>query len=424
MHKMIRITATLVAAGFTTASFAEVPPLQTRIVASGLDRPLFVTSPVGDSRLFIVEQGGAIKILQNGTVLPTPFLDLSKSVDTSGERGLLGMAFDPNFATNGRFYVDYIDKTTLNTVVATYRAGASTPNLADSSSGQTVLTVAQPAGLNNHKAGWVGFRPGEPNNLYIATGDGGGANDPQNRAQNLNENLGKILRVDVSSDRFPNDNAKYGYAIPAGNMTGGNPEIFAYGLRNPYRDSFDRETGTFYIADVGQDKREEVDIGKAGANYGWRTFEGTFLNFPNDPAILNHTPPIYEYDHNGAGASITGGYVYHGSGIEGLDGTYFFADFVTGKVMSFHYTGTGITDLTDRTAELISPTGISGSISSFGEDSSGNVYLVSINGQVGMITAVPEPKVWAMMLAGVAMVTLWPRRRGEADQPRYAKLRA
>ncbi len=159
--------------GFASIGFAAVPPLQTQIVASGLDRPLFVTAPSGDSRLFIVEQGGAIKILQNGAVLPTPFLNLSSSVDTSGERGLLGMAFDPNFATNRRFYVDYIDKTTLNTVVATYEASAAQPNIADAASGQTVLTVAQPAGLNNHKAGWIGFRPGEPNNLYIATGDGG-----------------------------------------------------------------------------------------------------------------------------------------------------------------------------------------------------------------------------------------------------------
>jgi glucose/arabinose dehydrogenase len=346
-------------------------------------------------------------------VLPTPFLNLS--VDTSGERGLLGMAFDPNFATNRRFYVDYIDKTTLNTVVATYQASAAQPNVADPASGQTVLTLTQPAGLNNHKAGWIGFRPGESNNLYIATGDGGGANDPQNRAQNLHDDLGKILRVDVSADRSPGDPTQYGYTIPAGNMTGDvNPEIYAYGLRNPYRDSFDRENGTFYIADVGQDNREEINIGAAGANYGWREFEGTRLNFPNDPPIANHTPPIYEYDHNGAGASITGGYVYHGSAIDGLAGTYFFADFITDKVMSFHYTGSGITDLTDRTAELLSPTGISGSISSFGEDSSGNLYLVSLNGQVGMITAVPEPEGWAMMLAGMAVVTAWVRRRERA----------
>jgi glucose/arabinose dehydrogenase len=391
---------------------SAVAQLQTQIVATGLSKPLFATSPSGDSRLFIVEQGGLIKILENGTVRSTPFLDLSGSVDTDGERGLLGMAFDPNFATNRRFYVDYIDKTTLNTVVATYQASAAQPNIADAASRQTVITIAQPAGLNNHKAGWIGFRPGEAANLYIGTGDGGSRDDPENRAQNLSENLGKMLRVDVSTDRLPNDAAQYGYAIPAGNLAGGNSEIYAYGLRNPYRDSFDRETGTFYIADVGQDNREEINIGAAGANYGWRKFEGTRLNIPDDPSLAHHTLPIFEYDHNGGGASITGGYVYRGSAIDGLDGTYFFADFVNDKVMSFHFTGAPITnaDVTDRTAELLSPTGISGGISSFGEDAAGNLYLVSINGQVGMITAIPEPEGWAMMLAGIALVSLRARR--------------
>lgn len=412
---MIKIFSAVFAAAFVGIAFApSALALQTQIVASGLSQPLFATAPKGDSRLFIVEQGGLIKILQNGTVLPTPFLDLSNSVNTSGERGLLGMAFDPGFTDNRRFYVNYIDKTTLDTVVATYQASTAQPNLADATSRQTVITIAQPAGLDNHKAGWIGFRPGEAGNLYIGTGDGGSANDPQNRAQNLADNLGKMLRVDVSADRFPNDPAQYGYAIPAGNLAGANPEIYAYGLRNPYRDSFDRETGTFYIADVGQDNREEINIGAAGANYGWRKFEGTRLNLPGDPPIGNHTPPIYEYDHNGSDASITGGYVYRGSLIDGLDGTYFFADFVTDKVMSFRFTGSGITELTDRTAELLSPTGISGSISSFGEDGFGNLYLVSLNGQVGMITAIPEPKAYAMTLAGMVLVTLFVRRREKA----------
>jgi glucose/arabinose dehydrogenase len=416
-----------------TAAFAAtvwIPPalaqLQTKIVATGLSRPLFATSPNGDSRLFIVEQGGLIKILENGAVRSTPFLDLSGSVNTDGERGLLGMAFDPHFATNRRFYVDYIDKTTLNTVVATYQASAAQHNIADAASGQTVITIAQPAGLNNHKAGWIGFRPGEAANLYISTGDGGSRDDPQNRAQNLSENLGKMLRVDVSTDRLPNDAAQYGYGIPAGNIAGGNPEIYAYGLRNPYRDSFDRETGTFYIADVGQDNREEINIGTAGANYGWRKFEGTRLNFPDDPPLAHHTLPIFEYDHNGGGASITGGYVYRGSAIDGLDGTYFFADFVNDKVMSFHFTGAPITnaDVTDRTAELLSPNGISGGISSFGEDAAGNLYLVSINGQVGMITAIPEPEGWAMMLAGMALVSLRVRRFAKCKTQRKSSGRA
>jgi glucose/arabinose dehydrogenase len=412
---MIKPFSALLTLAFATslgapAAFAQ---LQTRIVASGLDRPLFATSPAGDSRLFIVEQGGLIKILQNGTVQPTPFLDLSGSVNTEGERGLLGMAFDPNFASNRRFYVDYIDKTSLNTVVATYQVSATQPNVADITSRQTVLTVQQPE-FNNHKAGWLGFRPGESRNLYIATGDGGLHDDPGNRAQNLSSNLGKILRVDVSSDHLPNDPTQYGYAIPDGNVTGGNPEIYAYGLRNPFRDSFDRENGTFYIGDVGQNAREEIDIGAAGANYGWRRFEGTLVNFPNDPQIPNHTLPIFEYNHTADGGSVIGGYVYRGSEIPGLEGTYFFADFVNDKVMSFRFTGSGITDLTDRTAELLSPTGISGNITSFGEDASGNLYLVSLDGQVGRIALIPEPTSYAMMLAGMGLIGVWVRRRGKA----------
>ena len=407
----------LFAAGFTNLVSAAVPPLKTEIVASGFDRPLFATAPNGDPRLFVVEQGGLVKIVQNGTILPSPFLDLSAKVDTRGERGLLGMTFDPGFETNRRFYVDYIDKTTLNTVVATYQASAAQPNVADTSTAQTVLTVAQPE-FSNHKAGWIGFRPGEAANLYVATGDGGSANDPQNRAQNLNDNLGKILRVDVSADRFPADNTQYGYGIPTGNIATGNPEIYAYGLRNPFRDSFDRETGTFYIADVGQNQREEIDIGAAGANYGWRKFEGTRLNFPDDPELPNHTPPIFEYNNEG-GAGVIGGYVYRGEAIEGLAGTYFFADLATDKVTSFRFTeGGGITELTDRTAELISPTGITGGITSFGEDGFGNLYLVSFDGgKVGMIAAIPEPEGWAMMLAGMALVSLWVWRRQKITVP-------
>lgn len=407
--------AVLAATVWAKPAFAQ--QLQTQIVATGLDRPLFATAPAGDSRLFIAEQGGLIKVLQNGTVQSTPFLDLSASVDTEGERGLAGLTFDPNFATNRRFYVDYIDKATKNTVVATYQVNSSSPNIADPASRQTILTVEQPAGSIYHKAGWIGFRPGEPNNLYIATGDGGELYDRNHhRAQSLHDNLGKILRVDVSADRFPTDNAKYGYAIPGGNMTGGNPEIYAYGLRNPFRDSFDRETGTFYIADVGADDREEINIGSAGANYGWSTFEGTLLKFPEDLPIANYTSPIYEYDHNGGHAAVIGGYVYRGEAIDGLQGTYFFADLSNRTITSFRLSESGeITELTDRSAELMSPTGISSGVSSFGEDGFGNLYIVSINGKVGMITAIPEPEIHALMLAGMALIALWVRRRSKAE---------
>lgn len=397
---------------FSSLGFAATPPLQTRLVASGLTQPLFAGSPVGDDRLFIVERGGLIKILENGTVRPTPFLDLSGSVDTSGERGLLGMAFDPGFRTNGRVYVNYIDKATLDTVVKTYQVSAGQPNIADISTGQTVLTVDQPEGSVYHKAGWVGFRPGEAANLYVATGDG----VPSTNGQRLDTNLGKILRIDVSEDRFPNDDEQYGYAIPAGNLQGGNPEIYAYGLRNPYRNSFDRENGTFYIADVGSETREEINIGEAGANYGWHAYEGTvegpFVTSPEELQIANHHLPIYEYDHNDGPAAVIGGYVYRGSAIDDLPGTYFFADLSTNKVTSFRFTEEGgVTELTDRTEELISPDGITGNITSFGEDGFGNLYLISFNGEVGLITAVPEPEAWAMMLAGITLIGAWARRR-------------
>ena len=413
---MTKYFSTLFAAFAATAlvppALAQSVQLQTNIVATGLERPLFATAPSGDSRLFIVEQGGLIKILQNGSVLSTPFLNLSNSVISGAESGLVGMAFDPNFASNHRFYVNYIDKTSRDTVVAIYQVDPARPNVADTASRQTIITIDQPEGSGVHKAGWMGFRNGEPSNLYIASGDGG----VDTNAQNLSSNLGKILRVDVSSDRFPGDPSQYGYTIPGGNIHTGNPEIYAYGLRNPFRDSFDRETGTFYIADVGQNIREEINIGAAGANFGWRKFEGTVEIHPDDPSIANHTPPVHEYGHTEDGASVIGGYVYRGSAIPGLEGTYFFADFVNDKVMSFRLTESGITELTDRSPELLSPTGISGHITSFGEDASGNLYLTSLNGQVGVIAAIPEPQSYAMMIVGMALIGIWVRRRGKASE--------
>ena len=409
---MKKIIFTLFAAGFTNLVSAAVPRLRLKSLPADLTGPCLPPRPTAIRGCSSSSRGAWSRSCKMERCCRPHSLICQLRSTLPASAAFWDMTFDPGFATNRRFYVDYIDKTTLNTVVATYQASASQPNIADTATAQTVLTVAQPE-FTNHKAGWIGFRPGEDTNLYIATGDGGSANDPQNRAQNLHENLGKILRVDVSADRLPADNTQYGYAIPTGNIANGNPEIYASGLRNPFRDSFDRETGTFYIADVGQSAREEINIGAAGANYGWRKFEGTLLNFPNDPAIPNHTPPIFEYNNEGT-AGVIGGYVYRGAAIEGLQGTYFFADLATDKVTSFRFTGGGgVTELTDRTAELISPTGISGSITSFGEDGFGNIYLVSFDGgKVGMITAIPEPGAWAMMLAGMALISVWARRRG------------
>jgi hypothetical protein len=221
------------------------------VVTSGLDTPLFLTAPAGDPRLFVVERGGTIRIIQNGVLLNQPFLDISTQVESStGERGLLGLAFDPSYSSNGKFYVDYIDSTTAhNTQIAGFTVSAGNPNVANPS-GTSILSIDQPA-FSNHKGGWIGFRPNEPSNLYIATGDGGDANDPGNRAQSLSSDLGKILRIDV---QHPANGLNY--SIPASNPFAGgasiDDKIWAYGLRNPYRDSFDRATGDFYIADVGQ----------------------------------------------------------------------------------------------------------------------------------------------------------------------------
>jgi glucose/arabinose dehydrogenase len=392
------------AAGASTQAMA----LGAQLIGSGFSQPVFLTAPVDDARLFIVERTGKIQVMSNGVT--STYLDLSGQIATDGERGLLGLAFDPNFASNGRFYVDYIDKTSLNTVVASYTAPSAAAMTANPASRQTIITVQQRA-ASNHKAGWIGFRPGDTTSLYIATGDGGGSNDPEGKAQNLNDNLGKMLRI--------TPNAAGGYSIPAGNpfagATPGNDEIWAYGLRNPFRNSFDRQTGNFWIADVGQDTREEIDFEATGTpggrNYGWRALEGSGDN-PNvgDPAPPDATGPIYDYLHGEMGESIIGGYVYRGTGEAGLDGTYFFGDYVSGKIFSLRESGGAV--VPGSFAEVTSPFG-SNSITSFGEDAAGNLYVMGIDGNVYRFAqAVPEPAEWALFASGLALVALGVRRRG------------
>ena len=387
------------------------------VISSGLTQPLALTSALGDDRLFVVEKGGAIRVLSGGVLQATPFLDLSGQVATDGERGLLGLTFDPGFSSNGRFYVDYIDKTTLNTVVARYQVAALGSAVADPTSAQTIISIAQP-NFSNHKGGWLGFRPGDTQNLYIATGDGGGSNDPLNNAQNGGSLLGKVLRLDVSGNTA-------GYAIANSNPFVGSStvrsEVWALGLRNPFRNSFDRQTGDFWIGDVGQGAREEIDFEAAtnpgGRNYGWRIREGTIATPGVGGTAPGLTDPVYDYAHlnqGGLGNSVIGGYVYRGPSIAGADGRYFFGDYVSNKIFSLAVGAGGtVSGLRDETASFIGSSGLSG-LDSFGEDSLGRLYALGINGVVVRLavpTAVPEPESYALMLAGLAGLTLWLRRR-------------
>ncbi len=363
--------------------------LTTVRVASGLSRPVFVTAPPGDTqRLFIVEaqvgSSGRIRILNLGTgsLNSTPFLTIS-NVATGDEQGLLGLAFHPQYAQNGYFYVNYTDSSGT-TIVRRFTASAN-PDVADTTSGMQVLSIAQPA--SNHNGGWLGFGP--DGYLYIGMGDGGGSGDPDGNGQNINVLLGKMLRIDVNGDDFPGD-ATRNYAIPPDNPfvgVAGADEVWAYGLRNPWRPSFDRATGDLYIADVGQSAWEEVDFQPAGSaggqNYGWRCYEGSHEYDTTDCAPASTMIfPIYEYSH-ASGCAVTGGYVYRGSQICDLRGTYFFADYCSARIWSFRYDGATLTGFQERTAELAPGGGLTiNSISSFGEDAAGELYIVDLGGDV------------------------------------------
>jgi glucose/arabinose dehydrogenase len=388
MKRSLMLSVGILAA--TTALAGGGPtPLTTIRVASGLTQPLFVTWPPNDpTRMFVVEkvsgtQQGRIRIVdmttQPGTILPTPFLTLS--VSTGSEQGALCMAFHPNYASNGKFYVSYTN-TSGNSVIAQYTVSAN-PNVADPSSAVQVMTLAQP--FTNHNGGWIGFGP--DGYLYCAFGDGGSGGDPGNRAQNINILLGKMLRIDVDGDDFPADSTR-NYAIPPDNpfagATPGLDEIWAYGLRNPWRNSFDRETGDMWIGDVGQNTWEEIDFAPAGVggrNYGWRCYEGNAaFNTSGCGAASNYVFPVHVYGRS-LGFSTTGGYVYRGNAICDLRGTYFFADYGTSRIWSFRYTGSNNPPVTDRTSQLAPGGGLSiASPASFGEDLFGELYICDING--------------------------------------------
>ena len=353
---------------------AAAPAMGARLVevAGGLDNALLVTAPAGDDRLFVVEQGGKIRIIRaNGTVAPQPFLRLSGLITSGGEQGLLGLAFHPRYATNGRFFVNYTNRSG-STVVAEFRVSAN-PNVANPASRRRLMLIAQP--FANHNGGMVAFGP--DGYLYIGMGDGGSGGDPGNRAQNLRTPLGKLLRIDVngSSGRRP-------YRIPATNPFRARasvpPEIFALGLRNPWRFSFDRTRGDLWIGDVGQGSREEVDFATLararGANFGWKRFEGRsrFSAVPLSAGRL--IQPVAQYTHD-TGCAVTGGYVYRGPSIPGLDGRYVYGDFCSSQIWSLRAGPSpgGLRVITGSLGVRLPQQGIRG----FGEGADGRLYVTT-----------------------------------------------
>ena len=358
---------TLAPAVAGVTSFPDPTKYHWAQIVSGLQSPdAIANAGDGSGRLFIVEQPGRIRILQDGQLLPTPFLDISDHVGAdSSERGLLGLAFHPQYKQNGTFYVNYTDRNG-NTVIARFQVG-SDPNIANPASEKKLLGVQQP--FANHNGGSVVFGP--DGYLYLGLGDGGSAGDPFGNGQSTNTLLGKILRLDVDHGDP--------YAIPAGNpfaSGGGKAEIWAYGLRNPWRFSFDAATGDLYIGDVGQNTWEEIDYLPAGspggANFGWNAMEGTHPFKGSDSVAF--VAPVIDYSHAGGNCSVTGGYVYRGAALPEWNGVYFYGDYCTGTVWGLLKGATGW-----QSAHLFD-TGTS--ISSFGVDEQGELYLAWYGGGI------------------------------------------
>ncbi len=360
-----------------TGEFPDAAPYTWETVADGFDSPLYVTGAGdGSGRLFVVEQGGFIWILENDVILPEPFLDISDlipaSVSRGGytEQGLLGLAFHPDFENNGTFFINYTD-TSGATTLARYRTMPNDRNRANPATVAILLVVAQPA--PDHNGGHIAFGP--DGYLYIALGDGGSLYDPNRTSQNRGVLLGKLLRLDVT------DITAAAYSIPPDNPFVGQegmlPEIWVFGVRNPWRFSFDRATDELYIADVGQVEREELNVQPAdspgGENYGWSAWEGTFRVYPDrEPATEELVFPVFEYPHS-EGCSITGGYVYRGATLPELQGTYISGDYCTGRVWMVFRNAAGEwqSGLWMQTTAIIT---------SFGEDEAGELYLVDYKG--------------------------------------------
>lgn len=361
----VQLTVTTVVAGYGL-----------HVVSGSLSEPVFLTHVPGDAtRLFVVEKTGRIRIIKNGALLSTAFLDLSGSISKGGEQGLLGLAFAPDYATSGRFVVSYTSPQGNpgggTSVIARYTVSAANPDRANAASGQTLLTVDQP--YENHNGGMIAFGP--DGFLYISFGDGGGGGDPLDTGQDRTDHLGSLLRIDVSGAS--------GYTVPPSNPYAGSaqfaPELWNWGLRNPWRFSFDRSTGDLYIGDVGQGEREEIDVAPAastgGENYGWNQMEGMICYVPGCSPI-GTVLPVLDYTHS-IGCAVTGGYVYRGSAVPALVGQYIYGDYCGGWVRSFQYSGGQAINPQDQPA--LSP---GSAITGFGEDATGELYVLTQGGTV------------------------------------------
>ena len=353
---------------------AGTAPVGLEEVASGLAFPVYLTAPAGDvARLFIVEKGGAIRIVKDGTLLPTPFLDLAGRVSTGAEQGLFALAFDPDYAGNGRFVVHYTD-VRGNTIVSRFLVLGDDPDRADPASETVLLAVDQP--FPNHNGGQILFGP--DGMLYVGLGDGGSEGDPGGRGQSLTDLLGDILRIDVRDGT--------GYTVPPDNpfvgRTDARAELWSVGLRNPWRFTFDPATGDLYVADVGQNAWEEVDVATAaegagrGANFGWSEMEGRhcYAHPGCDPSRF--ALPVLEYSH-ADGCSITGGFVYRGAAIPALQGHYFYADYCQGWVRSFRLQDGQAVD--PQEWPTLAP---GGAVPGFGQDAAGELYIMNAEGRV------------------------------------------
>ncbi len=355
-----------------SAPTADAAAIELELFLDGLSSPVYLThAGDGSDRLFVVEQRGTIRVYEQGALRAQPFLDIRDRVRFGGERGLLSVAFHPQYAENGRFFVNYTRQPDGATVVAEYRV-SDHPNAAERGSERVVLVIEQP--FPNHNGGQLQFGP--DGKLYIGVGDGGAAGDPLGHGQNLNTLLGALLRIDVDGQEpytLPMDNPFVG-------QVGARGEIWAYGLRNPWRFSFDRCTRRLLLADVGQDRWEEVDLIEKGGNYGWNVMEGVHCFRPPTGCRTEGLElPIAEYDHS-RGCSITGGYVYRGTRIPGLIGRYVFGDFCSGRIWALTPLAPDAWRADEWRMDELLDTPLN--ISSFGEDEAGELYVLDLNGAI------------------------------------------